>query len=270
MRDSFASFEAASVGYRETMVFRDLTLSLPQGRITALCGPNGSGKSTALRAMRGLLGLRDGLVRIGDRPLGAWSLRDLAKQIAMLTQAPSAPDEISVADLVMLGRFAYRRAFVGPTAEDRMIVDRAIAACDLGDLAERPLGALSGGQSQRAWIAMVLAQDAPVILLDEPTNHLDIAHALETLELVRSLKHGQGKSIVVVLHDLNLAAKYADHMVLFREGKVAAEGAVAEVFTQATIAHVFDIECRVIEDPLHGRPICIPYPKGQAVERQAG
>ncbi|MEO1225588.1 MAG: ABC transporter ATP-binding protein [Pseudomonadota bacterium] len=270
MRDSFASFESASVGYRETLVFRDLNLSLPQGRITALCGPNGSGKSTALRALRGLLGLENGLVRISDRPLDAWSLRDLAKQIAMLTQAPSAPDEINVADLVMLGRFAYRRAFVGPTAEDRAIVDRAIAACDLGDLAERPLGALSGGQSQRAWIAMVLAQDAPVILLDEPTNHLDIAHALETLELVRSLKHGQGKSIVVVLHDLNLAAKYADHMVLFREGKVAAEGAVGEIFTQDTIAQVFDIECRVIEDPLYGRPICIPYPKGQAIERQTG
>ncbi|MEM7443539.1 MAG: ABC transporter ATP-binding protein [Pseudomonadota bacterium] len=261
MHDRLARFESVSVGYRDSLVFKDLDLTLPRGRITAFCGPNGSGKSTALRAMRGLLGLDAGIVRIGERPLSEWPMKDLAKEVAMLTQAPSAPEEISVADLVMLGRFTHRKPFAGPSAEDRNAVARAIAACDLADLSERSLGALSGGQLQRAWIAMVLAQDAPAILLDEPTNHLDIAHALDTLELIGRLKRSQNKSVVIVLHDLNLAAKYADHMVLFRSGKIAAEGSVSNVFTQETIARVFDIDCRVIQDPQLQRPICIPYPK---------
>jgi len=270
MPEYFAHFEEARIGYRDAIVFERLNLSLPKGCITALCGPNGCGKSTALRAMRGLLGLQGGLVRIGQTPLDQWPTRQLAKEIAMLTQSPSAPDEIRVIDLVRFGRFAHRKKIGGASDGDQVAVQLALASCDLDALADRPIGALSGGQLQRAWIAMVLAQDAPVVLLDEPTNHLDIAHALDVLELVRRLKKSQDKSFVLVLHDLNLAAKYADHLVLFKNGCVTAEGDVTKIFTRHTLSQVFDIDCRVFVDSQSGRPFCIPYPKETATLAETG
>ena len=238
-------------------MFESLSLEIPRGQVTALCGPNGCGKSTALKAMRRVLPLAGGEVQLKGRPLADWSARALARELAMLSQAPSAPEEMTVRDLVSLGRYAHRPALGGLAANDKAAVAGALRATDIADLAERPIGALSGGQLQRAWLAMVVAQEAPAIFLDEPTNHLDIAHALETLELVRGLCAGGGKTVVVVLHGLNLAARYADRLVFFRDGRIAAEGAVAEVFRAETIREVFGIECEV-DRRRDGAPFCIP------------
>ncbi|WP_274424810.1 ABC transporter ATP-binding protein [Chelativorans sp. YIM 93263] len=248
----------AAAGYGERLVFEGLDLSVARGRVTALCGPNGCGKSTVLRAMRAMLPLRAGAVHLDGDPLENWKPRALARRIAMLSQSPSAPEEMTVVDLVRLGRYAHRRRFGRPGAEDRETVAAALAATSIEDLSDRPIGTLSGGQMQRVWIAMVIAQAAPVILLDEPTNHLDIAHALDTLSLVRKLSHEEGKTVVVVLHDLNLAARFADDIVFVREGKVASAGPVGRVFHAENIEQVFGIHCRVLHDEETDRPFCIP------------
>lgn len=252
-------FENARFGYGEAMVFDDLNLGVTAGRITAFCGPNGSGKSTALRAMRGLLRLDGGIVGLMGRPVAEWPVRDLARQVALLSQSPSASEELRVADLVMLGRYAWSERFRGPSPADRTAVDRAIGACDLTALRDQPIGRLSGGQLQRAWIALVLAQDAPVLLLDEPTNHLDIAHVLDVLDLIVGLNRDHGRSVIVVLHDLNLAARYADDVVLFRNGAVHAQGTVEAVFDKARIDRTFGIDSHITTDPRTGKPHVLAY-----------
>lgn len=249
---------AAALGYPGKLVFDALDLSIRPGRLTALCGPNGCGKSTALRAMRAMLPTQAGSVLLRDIPLSQIPAKALAREIAMLTQSPTAPDEMSVEQLVSLGRYAHRRAFAPDARADREAVAAALAQTNLAELAHRAIGTLSGGQLQRVWIAMVLAQAAPVILLDEPTNHLDIAHALEVLSLVQRLGAQEGKTAVVVLHDLNLAARFADDIVFFRAGQVAGCGPVEAVFHQELIEDVFGIECIVRREEASGRPFCVP------------
>ncbi|MEM7721107.1 MAG: ABC transporter ATP-binding protein [Pseudomonadota bacterium] len=250
--------ERAAIGYGEAIVFRDLSLAIPKGQVTALCGPNGCGKSTALKAMRGMLPISAGQILLDQAPIGGWGAKALAREIAILGQNPSAPEEMGVRDLVALGRYAHRAAFRPLSTEDTAAIEAAIRATDLVGLSERPLGALSGGQLQRAWLAMVVAQEAPAIFLDEPTNHLDIAHALSVLDLVQSLSRDSAKTIVIVLHDLNMAARVADQIVLFRDGEIAAEGAVADVLTEARISQVFDIECQVLARPGSDLPLVVP------------
>ncbi|MEM7724717.1 MAG: ABC transporter ATP-binding protein, partial [Pseudomonadota bacterium] len=249
---------SASVGYGETLVFRDLSLTIPKGQVTALCGPNGCGKSTALKAMRGLLPTRAGQILLDQTPIGGWGAKALARQIAILGQSPSAPQEMRVRDLVALGRYSHHAAFRTLSQGDSAAIETALEATDMAALSERPLGALSGGQLQRAWLAMVVAQEAPVIFLDEPTNHLDIAHALNVLDLVRHLSQTGGKTVVIVLHDLNMAARVADRIVLFRDGRIAADGAVADVLTEARISAVFDIACQVLTRPGSALPLIVP------------
>ena len=199
-----------------------------------------------------------GEVEIAGRDVSAWSARDLARAVAMLSQSPEAPPELTVGDLVTLGRYAHRRVFGGTSAQDLAAVERALAATELQDLALRPIGQLSGGQLQRAWLAMTIAQEAPVIFLDEPTNHLDIAHSLEVLDLVRRLNREEGRSIVVVLHDLNMAARYADHIVLFDAGRAVAQGTIREILTEERIAAVFGVSCAVIPHPVYDCPLIVP------------
>ncbi|MDO5641214.1 MAG: ABC transporter ATP-binding protein [Paracoccus sp. (in: a-proteobacteria)] len=249
-----------SAGYGVVPVLDGLDLHLPEGRVTALCGPNGSGKSTVLRALRRLLSPRAGQISLNGRPLPDWPGKELARSLAMLSQSPDAPEEMTVAELAMLGRYAHRRLLAGPSATDRQACARAMAATGLSGHAETPLGALSGGQRQRAWIAMVLAQEAGTILLDEPTNHLDVAHAMEVLELVRRLNREGGRSIVVVLHDLNLAARYADHVVLFDQGRVIAQGGVDAVLTAPLLSRVYGIELQVLHPEGLDFPIIVPLP----------
>ncbi len=261
MSDPFARFERTDIGYGRTPVIADLSLRLPQGGITAFCGPNGSGKSTALKALRRLIGLSKGAIEVTGKPLAAWPAKALAREMAMLGQAPSAPEELTVRELAMLGRFAHRARFGGPSAADVEAVDRALALCDLSQRADEALRALSGGQLQRAWIAMVIAQDAPAILLDEPTNHLDVAHAHNLLSLVARLNREDGRTIVMVLHDLNLAARHADNIVLWKEGRVVAEGDAETLFHPKLIGSVFDVDCTIMTDPRTGRPLCLTYPR---------
>lgn len=248
----------AALGYAGKLVFESLDLSIRAGRLTALCGPNGCGKSTALRAMRAMLPAEAGDVLLKGRSVSEFPAKALAREIAMLTQNPSAPEEMTVAHLVSLGRYAHRAGFSADARADRAAVAEALDSTNLTSLAERPIGTLSGGQLQRVWIAMVLAQAAPVILLDEPTNHLDIAHALEVLSLVRRLGAQEGKTVIVVLHDLNLAARFADDIVFFSGGQVAGSGEVNEVFRQELIEDVFGIECIVRREEASERPYCIP------------
>ncbi|PQO24847.1 Fe(3+)-dicitrate ABC transporter ATP-binding protein [Rhodobacteraceae bacterium WD3A24] len=264
MPEALARLSDVTAGYEGHLVFDGLDLTIPAGQVVALCGPNGSGKSTALRVMRRLITPQSGAVEAVGKPLGDWGAKDLARQIAMLSQSPDAPDELRVRDLVMLGRFPHRRAFRGPAQQDHDAVEQALRRTEMSDLGERPIAALSGGQLQRAWIAMVLAQEAPAILLDEPTNHLDLAHSLEILELLRSLNREEGRSFVVVLHDLNMAARYADHIVMFRAGRVAASGATGEVMTEEIIARVFGIDCSLFDHPLLGCPIVVPLASSNA------
>ncbi|EKF19738.1 ABC transporter ATP-binding protein [Nitratireductor pacificus] len=248
----------AALGYAGKRVFESLDLSIAAGRLTALCGPNGCGKSTALRAMRATLPAEAGDVLLRGRPISAFPARALAREVAMLTQSPSAPEEMTVEHLVSLGRYAHRRGFSADARADREAVAGALESTNLAHLADRAIGTLSGGQLQRVWIAMVLAQAAPVILLDEPTNHLDIAHALEVLSLVRRLGTEESKTVVVVLHDLNLAARFADEIIFFSGGRVAGSGPVDEVFRRELIEEVFGIECIVRREEASGRPYCIP------------
>ncbi|MCR4267444.1 ABC transporter ATP-binding protein [Nitratireductor sp. ZSWI3] len=247
-----------ALGYANRLVFEALDLSVRTGRLTALCGPNGCGKSTALRAMRALLPAQAGNVLLKGRSVAEFSAKALAREIAMLTQNPAAPDEMTVHHLVSLGRYAHRTGFSSDARADRAAVAAALDSTNLSDLGDRAIGTLSGGQLQRVWIAMVLAQAAPVVLLDEPTNHLDIAHALEVLSLVRRLGAQEGKTVIVVLHDLNLAARFADDIVFFQGGKVAGCGPVEEVFRRELIEEVFGIECLVRREEAADRPYCIP------------
>ena len=253
MPEPHIALREAAAGYDERLVFEDLWLDIPAGQVTALCGPNGCGKSTALKAMRRLLPLRQGAALLEDRPVSERSARALAREIAMLGQTPEAPGDLTVRDLAGLGRYAHASRFARLSAA----VDAALSAVDLAGLADRPIAALSGGQLQRAWLAMTVAQEAPAILLDEPTNHLDIAHALDTLHLVRRLAHGMGRTVVVVLHDLNLAARFADRLVLFKDGAVAGQGPVSEVFRPELISRVFDIDCEIVATS--AGPLLVPF-----------
>ncbi|MFD1796439.1 ABC transporter ATP-binding protein [Paracoccus aurantiacus] len=258
MTEPLFSLQKARAGYGRLPVFDGLDLDLPAGKVIALCGPNGSGKSTVLRALRKLLPVVEGRILLDQRELAAWPDKELARRLAMLSQSPEAPPEMSVAELAMLGRFAHRKPLAGPSQNDRDACARALSAAGLSHLAQVPLGSLSGGQRQRAWIAMVLAQESGTILLDEPTNHLDIAHAFEVLELVRHLNRAEGRSIVVVLHDLNLVTRYADHVVMFDAGRVAAQGSVAEVLTEQRLADVYGINVCILRPDELDYPVIVP------------
>lgn len=251
------SLDGVGVAYDGREVFHSLSLRIPPGQVTALCGPNGCGKSTALKAMRRVLPLSRGQIRLLQRPLSDWPAKELAREMAMLSQSPEAPEEMTVGDLVTLGRYAHRPAFSGLRPADREAVGAALGATDTAHLIDRAIGTLSGGQQQRAWLAMVIAQEAPVVLLDEPTNHLDIGHALETLALVRRLSREQGRTVIVVLHDLNLAARFADNIVFLRAGRIVAEGPVESVFSQAVVRETFRIDCEIREDGPERRPYCL-------------
>lgn len=261
MPDDIIAVTDAGIGYGNKLVFDGLNLDIPARKVTALCGPNGCGKSTALKAMRGLLPLTAGQVLIEGAAIGGWAPRDLARKLAMLGQNPTAPDEMLVRDLVALGRYAHRRAFSGLSRTDREAIDDALGSTGLTELADRPIGTLSGGQLQRGWLAMVIAQATPAIFLDEPTNHLDVSHAYAMLSHVRRLVAEDGKTIVVVLHDLNMAARFADHVVLFKQGAVVAEGDVHATMTPRTLSDVFEIDCHVMKVPDGDLPLIVPTPR---------
>ncbi|WP_269581352.1 ABC transporter ATP-binding protein [Roseibium sp. Sym1] len=259
MPEPMASLANVHAAYDGAPALDDVSLDLPDGSIVAFCGPNGSGKSTALKVMRGLHRPDAGEIRIAGKHLDDWSAKGLAQQVAMLSQSPEAPSDLTVDDLVMMGRFAHRGRFAGPGPADRDACARALAVTEMAAFRDRALSQLSGGQVQRAWVAMTLAQDAPRIFLDEPTNHLDIAHAFELLDLVRRLSREEGRSFVIVLHDLNMAMRYADHVVLFDAGRIAARGQTVDVLTEGIVSRVFGVSCRMVPVDGMDRPVIVSW-----------
>jgi iron complex transport system ATP-binding protein len=255
------SLDSVTIAYDRSVILHEVSVDLPPRRITVLAGPNGCGKSSLLRALRRLLRPREGTICLDDEDLLRLPERELARRMALLTQTPQAPGDMTVFDLIRLGRYPHQSFLRQWSEEDARAVELAMAATNLLELRDRRLEALSGGQRQRVWLAVVLAQDTPIVCLDEPINHLDLAHQLECLELVRSLNRDLGKTVIVVLHDLNLAARYADHLVVLNRGRVHAQGHPQGLITETLVREVFGVESRIIMDPVHGCPLCIPIAK---------
>lgn len=249
--------ERIGVGYGRRAVLEALDLAVPPGRLTILAGPNGSGKSTLLKTLGGLIRPAAGRVTLDGRPVAAILPRQMARRIGLLPQAPQAPEGTTVAGLVRQGRFPHRGLLSRWTAADEAACAAALSATRLGPLAARPLEELSGGQRQRAWIAMVLAQEAPILLLDEPTTFLDLAHQIEVLDLLRDLV-AAGRTVVAVLHDLTQAARYGDHLVLLDAGRIAAAGPPAAVLTPARVQAVFGVAVTLVPAPGPGWPLRLP------------
>lgn len=243
-----------TLGYRDRHVVEGLDVEIPDGRITAIVGPNACGKSTLLRGLSRLLAPVSGEVLLDGTDIQSMSTRDVARVLSLLPQTPQAPDGITVADLVGRGRYPHQGWFRRWTGEDDAIVEAAMVATGVLPLASRNVEELSGGQRQRAWIAMTLAQRADILLLDEPTTYLDITHQIEVLDLLVDVNRESGTTVVMVLHDLDLACRYADHLVAMRDGRIVAEGAPADVVTSELVLEVFDLESLVLPDPVSGTP----------------
>lgn len=252
-----------TLAYDRAEILKHLSLTIPAGQITSLVGRNGCGKSTLLRALARLLKPRGGAVYLDNQAIASMSTREVARHLGILPQGPVAPEGLTVRELVAQGRYPHQGWLQQWSAEDQREVDRALSATRTSDLADRPLDTLSGGQRQRAWIAMVLAQGTEILLLDEPTTYLDMAHQVDVLDLLYELNQKEGRTIVMVLHDLNLACRYSDHLVAVRDGAVFARGTPAEVVTEETVKAVFGMACRILADPVSGTPLCIPVGKKQ-------
>ncbi|WP_043618310.1 ABC transporter ATP-binding protein [Nonomuraea candida] len=246
------------LGYGERVIVDGLDLGVEAGTVTTIIGPNGCGKSTLLRALGRLLKPQGGEVLLDGKRIDRLPTREVAKVLGVLPQAPSAPEGLTVADLVARGRHPHQTWYRQWSSDDEGAVAAALDMTGLADLAERPLEELSGGQRQRAWISMALAQGTDLLLLDEPTTFLDLAHQVEVLELVRHLHQEGGRTVVMVLHDLNLAARYADRLVAMRAGRVIASGAPHEVLTEDLLREVFELDAKVIADPVAGTPLVVP------------
>ncbi|GHE97786.1 cobalamin/Fe3+-siderophore ABC transporter ATP-binding protein [Streptomyces longispororuber] len=259
-----------TLAYEDRTVVHALDLAIPDGRVTVIVGPNACGKSTTLRALGRLLKPRGGAVLLDGEELAKLPTRRIAQRIGLLPQTPVAPEAITVADLVARGRQPHQRWWQQWSDADERAVTEAMERTDVTALAERSVDELSGGQRQRVWIAMALAQETELLLLDEPTTYLDIAHQVEVLDLVRQLNHDRGRTVAVVLHDLNQAARYADHLVAMKQGRVVAEGAPADVVTAELVRDVFGLECVVVPDPVTGSPLVVPAAPWQApAERES-
>ncbi|RIJ69717.1 ABC transporter ATP-binding protein [Nakamurella silvestris] len=247
-----------SVGYGDRAVIEHLDLAVPPGRITAIVGANACGKSTLLRSMSRLLSPTGGQVLLDGRQVHRMPAKELARTLGLLPQSPIAPEGITVADLVGRGRHPHQRLLSRWSKADDLAVAEALDATVTAALAERPVDELSGGQRQRVWIAMALAQQTDLLFLDEPTTFLDVSHQIEVLDLLTDLNRRRGTTIVMVLHDLNLAARYADHLVALADGGVHASGTPQEVLTEDCVRAVFGLDCQVLEDPVSGRPMMLP------------
>jgi iron complex transport system ATP-binding protein len=247
-----------SLGYGERPVVHELTTAVPDHRVTVIVGANACGKSTLLRGMARLLKPSAGAVLLDGMPIGTLAPRQVARTLGLLPQNPVTPEGVSVVDLVGRGRHPHQGALSRWSRADEQAVTEALELTGTLDLADRLVDELSGGQRQRVWVAMALAQQTDLLLLDEPTTYLDVAHQVEVLDLLAELNETRGTTIVMVLHELNLAARYADHLVAMREGRIVAAGAPAEVITEDCVRDVFGMDCRVVEDPVTGTPMVIP------------
>jgi len=249
---------AVTFGYPGRTIGEDLDLTIAPGAFTAIIGPNACGKSTLLRAMSRLLSTTSGTVLLDGRDISRLPSKQVARRLGLLPQTSIAPDGITVVDLVARGRHPHQSAFRQWSREDEAAVREAMAATGVSELSARLVDELSGGQRQRVWMAMVLAQQTGLLLLDEPTTFLDVAHQIELMELLHRLNVEGGRTVVAVLHDLNQAARYADCVVVMREGRIMAVGDPETVVTEETIDAAFGLACRVVDDPVSGAPMVIP------------
>ncbi|CAM2810178.1 ABC transporter ATP-binding protein [Paenibacillus taichungensis] len=254
------------IAYEERLIVEDLNIQIPQGKITALVGANGSGKSTILKTMARIMNPKAGSVLLDGKSIHKQSTREVAKQLAILPQNPTAPEGLTVTELVSYGRFPYQKGFGSMRAEDKRMIEWAIEVTGMTEFHDRPIDQLSGGQRQRAWIAMALAQETDILFLDEPTTFLDMAHQLEVLQLLEQLNATANRTIVMVVHDLNHASRYAHHMIGIKKGKAIATGSPVEVMNSDVLREVFNIEADIVIDPRSGVPLCLPY--ALAGERQ--
>ncbi|WP_217137066.1 ABC transporter ATP-binding protein [Streptomyces sp. AC558_RSS880] len=246
-----------TVGYGARTVIDDLDVAIPPGLVTTIIGPNGCGKSTLLRTLARLLKPAKGSVVLDGDDIARLRTRDVAKKLGLLPQAPVAPEGLTVADLVARGRHPHQSWLRQWSSDDAAVVERALAMTGVSDLADRAVDTLSGGQRQRVWISMTLAQGTDLLLLDEPTTYLDLAHAIDVLDLVNDL-HESGCTVVMVLHDLNLATRYSDNLVVMRAGSILAQGHPREVITAELLDEAFGLRAKVIDDPVGDRPLIVP------------
>ncbi|MEM9541683.1 MAG: ABC transporter ATP-binding protein [Cyanobacteria bacterium P01_E01_bin.42] len=247
-----------TLAYDGKPIIEALDVSIPAGKITVLVGPNGCGKSTLLKGLGRLLKPKHGVVYLDGNSIFKLPTKVLAKKLGLLPQGPSAPEGLTVRDLVAQGRYPHQTWLQQWSAEDERQVDNSLAITELQDLAGRPVDSLSGGQRQRAWIAMTLAQNTSILLLDEPTTYLDLAHQIEVLDLLYDLNQQEGRTIVIVLHELNQACRYGDRLIVMKAGRVYAQGSPQQVMTESMVQDVFGLDCRIVDDPVSGTPLCIP------------
>lgn len=259
-----------TISYGDHYIFRDLQLAIPKGQVTALIGSNGCGKSTLLRTMARLLKPQKGTILLEGQSIATLPTKEVAKRMSLLPQGPVAPEGLTVFQLVKQGRYPYQSWLQMWSKEDETMVRNALETTGLTELADRTVDSLSGGQRQRAWIAMVLAQDTDIVLLDEPTTYLDLTHQIEVLDLLYSLNVSEGRTIVMVLHDINLACRYAHRLVAIHDRRVYAEGPPEQIVNASMIEAVFQLQAAVIADPLCGTPMCVPYGSGRMISAKGG
>jgi iron complex transport system ATP-binding protein len=251
--------------YGDALIIDQLNLQIPKGKITVLIGSNGCGKSTLLRSLARLLKPKSGAVLLDGEQIAKLPTKEIARRLAILPQGPVAPEGLSVLQLVKQGRYPYQNWLQQWSEEDERMVRIAMEATGITHLADQPVDALSGGQRQRAWIAMTLAQGTETLLLDEPTTYLDLTHQIEVLDILFDLNRLQGRTIVMVLHDLNLACRYAHHIVAIQNRTVYAQGSPEAIITPELVRNVFNLDAQIIPDPIYGTPLCIPYGKGRTI-----
>ena len=256
---SCISTKNLNISYGNLDIVKDLNLDIPKGKITTIIGSNGCGKSTILKTIARIIQAKSGDIFVNNINIKEQSPKDLAKVMAVLPQSPQAPSGLTVEELISYGRFPHQKGFGKMRKEDEDIVTWALKSTGIEEFRERPMEALSGGQRQRAWIAMALAQQTEILILDEPTTYLDLAHQLEILKLLEDLNRKQGTTIVMVIHELNNAARFADHMIGVKKGKVVCQGTAHEVMTKENLKELFNIDAEIVEDPRNNKPVCITY-----------
>ncbi|MCM2989783.1 ABC transporter ATP-binding protein [Bacillus safensis] len=251
--------EKLCIGYQDRLIVEDLNVSIPKGKVTTLIGPNGCGKSTILKTMSRIMKANRGAVYLNGQAIHETPTKEISKQMAILPQTPEAPSGLTVYELVSYGRFPHQNGFGRLSNEDKRIIRWALEETGMIAFHDRPIEALSGGQRQRVWIAMALAQETELLLLDEPTTYLDLAHQLEILQLLERLNREQGRTVLMVIHDLNHAARFSHYMIALNQGKVIKDGTPHEVMSKEVLSQVFHIDAEIVLDPRTNKPICLTY-----------
>ncbi|KML05107.1 MULTISPECIES: ABC transporter ATP-binding protein [Rossellomorea] len=259
-----------TLAYGERTIIDQMDLDIPKGEITVFIGGNGCGKSTLLRSIARLLKPKEGSVLLDGESISRLSTKEVARKMAILPQTPVSPEGLTVLQLVKQGRYPHQSWLKQWSRKDEEIVEDALRATGMEEFRDRKVDELSGGQRQRAWIALTLAQDTDIILLDEPTTYLDMTHQIEILDLLFELNEREGRTIVMVLHDINLACRYAHNIVAIRDREVYAQGKPEDVISCELVKNVFGMDCQVSSDPLFGTPLCIPFGKGRCILKPVG